>query len=74
MSIDDIKDRAKRSAQTPFFIRLSDGQTLRMDQPEFMAFSRDGSSFVYLPQTGGYQIVALNQVVTLDVAVPQQPS
>jgi len=74
MNIDDLKERARRSAQTPFLIHLSDGQTLRVEHPEFMAFPRDGGSFVFLPPAGGIQIVSLNQVVTLDVAVPQQPS
>ena len=72
MNIDDIKERAKRAAQTPFLIRLSDGQTIRVEHPEFMAFPRDGGSFVFLPQTGGLQIISLNQVVSLDVAM--QPS
>ena len=74
MNIEDIKERARRSGQTPFLIRLTDGQALRVEHPEFMAFPRDGGSFVFLPPTGGVQIVALNQVVTLDVGVPQQPS
>jgi len=69
MNIEDIKERARHSAQTPFVIRLSDGQTLQVKHPEFMAFPRDGGSFVFLPPTGGVQIVSLNQVVTLDVAL-----
>lgn len=74
ISIEDIKERVRRSNQLPFLIRLSDGQALRVEHPEFMAFSQDGRSFVYLPRTGGYQIVALDQVVTVDVAMPQAPS
>ena len=67
--IKDIKARARHSAQTPFGIRLSDGQTLRVEHPEFMAFPRDGGSFVFLPPSGGVQIVSLNQVVTVNVAM-----
>lgn len=67
MNIEDLKDRTKRAVQLPFLIRLSDGQVLAVKHPEFMAFPRDGGSFVFMPETGGIQIVSLNQVVTLDV-------
>jgi len=68
MNIEDLKDRAQRAVQLPFVIRLTDGQVLPVKHPEFMGFPRDAGSFVYFPETGGIQIIALNQVVTLDVA------
>ena len=70
MKIEEIKERAKRAAQTPFRIRMTDGQILDIKHPEFMGFPREQGVFVYFPETGGIQIVSSDEVVSLDL-LPQ---
>jgi hypothetical protein len=66
MTLEELRALARTSMTKPFVIRLTDGQAIRVSHPEFVGVPHDGQSFVYFPETGGWQFVFLNQVVSVD--------
>lgn len=71
MTLEELRALARRSATAPFTIRLSDGRGICVSHPEFLGIPHDGQSFIYLPETGGWQFVFLDQVVSVDSAATQ---
>ena len=70
MTVELIKDRARRASQAPFRIGLTDGQVLEVKHSEFMGFPHEQGVFVYFPEAGGIQVVSSDEVVSLDL-LPQ---
>ena len=68
MTLDDLRALARRSSSEPITIRLTDGGGLRVSHPEFLGIPHDGKSFLYFPETGGWQFVFLDQIVSVDSA------
>ncbi|HBJ83813.1 MAG: hypothetical protein Q8M07_30660 [Prosthecobacter sp.] len=66
MTLDELRALARRTSAAPMTIKLTDGRGLRVSHPEFLGIPQDGQSFVYFPETGGWQFVFLNQVVSVD--------
>jgi hypothetical protein len=75
MTLEELRNLARRAATNPFTIRLTDGRGIRVSHPEFLGVPHDGQSFLYFPETGGWQFLFLNQVVSVDSAAsPSQDS
>jgi len=68
MTLEELRDMARRSSSEPMSIRLTDGRAVRVSHPEFLGVPHDGQSFLYFPETGGWQWIFLNQVVSVDSA------
>lgn len=67
MTIDEIKSFTRSAAARPFLIRLTDGRSLEVSHPEFIAFPREEGTFVFFPPEGGLILVSLPQVVSVDI-------
>jgi hypothetical protein len=68
MTLDELRALSRRSSMEPLIIRLTDGRGLRVSHPEFLGIPHDGASFVYFAETGGWEFVFLDQVVSVDSA------
>jgi len=66
MTLEELRALARRSAAAPMTIKLTDGRGIRVSHPEFLGIPQDGQSFLYFPETGGWQFVFLDQVVSAD--------
>ena len=63
MNVEEVKTFAQAARARPFIIRLSDGRSLDVGHPEFLAFPRKEGTFVYFPPEGGLMLAPLQQVV-----------
>jgi len=68
MTLEELRVLARRASTNPFTIRLADGRGVLVSHPEFLGVPHDGQSFVYFPETGGWQFLFLNQIVSVDSA------
>lgn len=68
MTLEELRALARRTTTQPMTIKLTDGRGIRVSHPEFLGIPHDGQSFLYFPETGGWQFVFLNQVVSVDSA------
>jgi hypothetical protein len=55
----------------PFSIRLGDGQALKVEHPEMLAYSPKARTAVVYRKDGSFEIVALLLVTGLDVHPPR---
>ena len=73
MTLDELRVLARQSTMQPISIRLTDGRAILVSHPEFVGLPHDGQSFMYFPETGGWQILFLNQIVSVDAVLASQP-
>ena len=66
MTLEELRVIARNAARQPIAIRLTDGRSLVVAHPEFLGLPHDGESFMYFPDSGGWQMLFLDQVVSVD--------
>lgn len=65
MTKEEIRQFARNSQSAPFRINLADSRSFLVAHPEFIAFPREQGSFVFFPEDGGLEWIAIDQVVSL---------
>lgn len=65
MTKQELQNFARNAQAKPFMIHLADGRSLPVAHPEFIAFPREADRFIYFPEEGGLEWVALDQIVSL---------
>lgn len=71
MTTEALYERHTARPFQPFTIRLGDGQALRVDHPEFLAYAPKGRTAVVYRRDGSFQVIDLLLVTGLDVHAPR---
>jgi hypothetical protein len=71
MTTDALLERHRARPFQPFSIRLGDGQSLRVEHPEMLAYAPKGRTAVVYRRDGSFQIIDLLLVTGLDVQAPR---
>ena len=67
MNMEEILDFQRATPFTGYIIHLSDGRSLEVEHPEFLARSPLGRSIVVYGPLGSLEVVDLRQVVSLEL-------
>lgn len=49
-------------------VRTTDGRQLRINHPDFMAFAQDSTEFLCFPPDGGFELVPVSQIASVQVS------
>ena len=71
MNIRELKDAYKAAPFQPFDIVLTNGRTVRVAHPEFMAFSPRGRTVVVYDEEG---LERINIPLIISLKVPERPA
>lgn len=71
MTTDALLERHRARPFQPFSIGIGDGQALRVDHPEMLAYAPKGRTAVVYKPDGSFQIIDLLLVTGLQVDAPR---
>jgi len=71
MTTEALYERHHARPFQPFAIRLGDGQALRVEHPEMLAYAPKGRTAVVYRRNGSFQIIDLLLLTGLDVDAPR---
>ena len=71
MNAKEIQNLSRAASFQPFEISLPNGSTLRIDHPEFMAFSRAFRTLHFYPNEGGACHVDIKLITKRNVLPPR---
>lgn len=65
MTKQELQAFVQKAQSRPFAINLTDGRVFVVAHPEFVAFPPKVESFVFFPEDGGLEWIAVNEIVSL---------
>ncbi len=68
MNMNDMRQVAGARPFRPFTLHVADGRNVKVEHPEFLAYTPDGETIIVLQSGGGFKILDHELITEIEVA------